>query len=225
MPNSGLASLLTVEGRHVFLLTSSEKTIMNLTFAHRKATQALNYFACQDSGRISKMKALKLVYFADRYHLRTYGRPITNDRYIAMKYGPVASSCKDLAEMSEFLGAEERTYSERFLAPSGHEYESKAAVDSVELSETDLEALIFVWREYGSKDGFELAVETHKFPEWKRHEDRLASPYESRVSMRYTDFLENAPQGVDPLPPLSPEQQSDLREQLEELHSIESIWR
>ena len=83
---------------------------MNLTFAHRKATQALNYFARQSSGRLNKLKALKLIYFADRYHLRTYGRPITNDRYLAMEYGPVASSCKDLAEMSEFLGKEEREY-------------------------------------------------------------------------------------------------------------------
>ena len=72
---------------------------MNLTFAHRKATQALNFFALSASGRMNKLKALKLVFFADRYHLRLYGRPITNDRYLAMKYGPVASSCKDLAEM------------------------------------------------------------------------------------------------------------------------------
>mgnify|MGYP001817648078 CR=1 FL=1 len=174
---------------------------------------------------MNKLKALKLVYFADRYHLRNYGRPITNDRYVAMNYGPVASACKDLAEMSEFLGDEERAYSERFLVPSKHDYQSKAEVDASEFSETDLEALEFTWREYGTKDGFVLADETHLFPEWKRHEIRLASPYESRVPMHYTDFLENPAEGVDRLPPLSEEDRNDLREQLEELHSIESIWR
>jgi len=77
---------------------------MQLSFSHRKATEALNFFAIKAGGRINKMKALKLVFFADRYHFRQYGRPVTNDEYIAMEYGPVPSGCKDLAEMSGFPG-------------------------------------------------------------------------------------------------------------------------
>ncbi|MCB1234479.1 MAG: SocA family protein, partial [Verrucomicrobiae bacterium] len=107
---------------------------MNLTFAHRKATQALNFFARKETGRINKLKALKLVFFADRCHLRRYGRPITNDRYLAMNYGPVASSCKDLAEMSEFLGSEERAYAEQYLAPDRHDYLSVGEIDEREFS-------------------------------------------------------------------------------------------
>jgi len=57
---------------------------MSLAFAHRKATQALNVLARNSGGTISKLKALKLVFFADRYHLRKYGRAIINDRYFAM---------------------------------------------------------------------------------------------------------------------------------------------
>ncbi|GAA5484594.1 Panacea domain-containing protein [Haloferula sargassicola] len=198
---------------------------MNLTFAHRKATQALNFFARKEGGRMNKLKALKLVYFADRCHLRRYGRPITNDRYLAMEYGPVASSCKDLAEMSEFLGKEETAYAQRFLSPAGHDYTSAAEVDVDEFSQTDLEALEFAWIHYGRRSPFDLADETHKFPEWKRHEARFQSPYESWVPMAYGDFFENPPEGVDQLPPLSPDEQADLREQLEELHSVESLWR
>lgn len=198
---------------------------MNLTFAHRKATQALNFFARQENGRINKLKALKLIYFADRYHLRLYGRPITNDRYLAMKFGPVASSCKDLAEMSEFLGEEERNYAERFLTPDGHDYESIEEVERCEFSETDLEALAFAWREYGKLDKYKLVDATHLFPEWKRHEARLSSGCESRVPMHYPDFIENPEAGTDPLPPLSPEDQEDIKAQLEELHAVESLWR
>lgn len=198
---------------------------MNLTFAHRKATQALNFFARKQSCQIDKLKALKLVYFADRYHLRLYGRPITNDRYLAMNYGPVASSCKDLAEMSEFLGSDEREYAEKYLAPAGHEFKSIADVEEREFSATDLEALGFAWKEYGDRDGFDLADETHEFPEWKQHQARLASPNESRLPMRYSDFLENPPEGTDKIPPLSEQEQADLREQLAEMESVESIWR
>jgi uncharacterized phage-associated protein len=202
-----------------------EGHIMNLTFAHRKATQALNYFAIQSAGKINKLKALKLVYFADRYHLRTYGRPITNDRYLAMNYGPVASSCKDLAEMSDFLGGEESAYVRQFLSPSGHDFASTSKVETIEFSETDSEAVEYAWRQYGDVSEFDLAKKTHQFPEWKQHESKLQSPYESRVPMHYKDFLENPPLGVDSLEPLSPEAQEDLSDQIDELHTIESVWR
>ena len=55
---------------------------MSLSLAHRKATQALNFLARQSpGGRINKLKALKLVFFADRYHLKV--APIGADsRYV-----------------------------------------------------------------------------------------------------------------------------------------------
>ena len=62
---------------------------MPFSFSHRKATQALNFFARQGGGSINKMKALKLVYFADRSHLRRYGRPVVGDEYLAMNFSPV----------------------------------------------------------------------------------------------------------------------------------------
>lgn len=168
---------------------------------------------------MNKLKALKLVYFADRHHLRRYGRPITNDRYVAMPYGPVASACKDLAEMSDFLGEEERNYATPFLrVVNKHTYESLQESDTDELSETDLESLHFAWDTYGSWDKFKLADHTHQFPEWKRHEAELASPTTSRVNMNYLDFLENPDAGIDKAPTLSEEEQADLREELQELN-------
>ena len=87
-------------------------------FVYKKATQALNFFAQQAGGRLSKLRALKLVFFADRYHLRKYGRLVTNDEYWAMDYGPVASNTKDLAELSAFLGEQEKAYATKFLEPA-----------------------------------------------------------------------------------------------------------
>ena len=36
-------------------------------------------------------KLYKIIYFAEKNHLSQYGRPITGDFFIAMKYGPVPS--------------------------------------------------------------------------------------------------------------------------------------
>ena len=123
---------------------------MPFSFSHRKATQALNFFARKAGGRINKMKALKLVYFADRYHLRKYGRPVVGDEYLAMNYGPVASGTKDLAEMSDFLGTEEARYAKRFIEPSetGIRFTSLANVDEKVFSASDREALAFAWRRW-----------------------------------------------------------------------------
>lgn len=199
---------------------------MLFPFSYRKATQVLNYFARQNGGNINKLKALKLVYFADRHHLRRYGRPITNDRYEAMPYGPVASACKDLAEMSDFLGEEERNYANPFLrVVNKHTYESLRETETDEVSETDLESLRFSWDTYSTWDKFQLAEHTHKFPEWKRHEAELASPTTSRVCMSYLDFLENPEEGIDAASPLSEQAQAEMREELQELREIDSLWR
>lgn len=44
-------------------------------------------------------KLFKILYFAEKGHLSKYGRPITWDRYIAMKDGPVPSSIYDLLKI------------------------------------------------------------------------------------------------------------------------------
>jgi len=89
---------------------------MLLEFDYKKATQAINYLAIKEGGRIEKLKLIKLVYFADRYHLRRYGRPMINDAYFAMPLGPVGSSVKDIAEFSSFLDETERVYANCYIA-------------------------------------------------------------------------------------------------------------
>jgi uncharacterized phage-associated protein len=44
-------------------------------------------------------KIFKIIYFADRKHLATYGRPIIGDFYIAMKDGGVPSRIYDMVKM------------------------------------------------------------------------------------------------------------------------------
>jgi uncharacterized phage-associated protein len=200
---------------------------MSLVFAHRKATQALNVLARNSGGTINKLKALKLVFFADRYHLRKYGRAITNDRYFAMPYGSVPSGTKDIAEMSEFLGPQERIYAERFLiksASDGHDVESCREPDLAVFSESDLEALKFAWDHFGQMDGFQLADLTHLYPEWRRHEAAIVSGECTRAPMNYDDFLEDPAEGVEPCHALSAEERRDRHEMLAEVRAFELCW-
>jgi uncharacterized phage-associated protein len=196
---------------------------IHLQFNYKKATQALNFLAIKSGGRIGKLKVLKLIFFADRYHLRKYGRPITNDEYFAMSYGPVASSVKDIAESSEFLGDNEREYATPFLAPEGHEVVSKAGHDSKVFSNSDLESLEFAWNKFGRFSDFDLVKITHRYPEWKKHKTALVEKNTSRVKMRYEDFFEDPSGYAEKCFELAGKEKVAKIEYLKEISKIESM--
>lgn len=195
-----------------------------LDFNYKKATQSLDYFAEKSGGTINRLKALKLIYFADRYHLRKYGRLITNDTYFAMDNGPVASGAKDLAEESDFTGREAQNYASNYLEASAkYDYVSKKPTDRAELSSSDVEALDYAWDKFGGLDEWAIVTLTHKYPDWYKH--RVALQTKDRVQMDLFDFLEDSNVRIDKCFELTDEDREIRRQQLAETLSIESIWR
>jgi uncharacterized phage-associated protein len=176
---------------------------LNIPAAVRKSTQALNYFArLSASGspraEINKMKALKLLFFADRFHLRKYGRTVSDCAYFAMARGPVASEAKSVAEESSRLPSPSRAYARRYVRrKDAYCYSSTAEVDAAVLSRTDMEALDFAWQTFGHYTEFELVEITHRYPEWRRHAAKLRQPGHRRVEMDYTDFFSDPVAGYN----------------------------
>lgn len=196
---------------------------VHLPFKYKKAAQALNLFAIENGGSINKLKALKLVFFADRYHLRKYGRPITNDEYYAMPFGPVASGVKDIAEFSDFLGETERDYAAQVIEhPDRYSIRSKATCNEKVFSKSEIEALRYAWENFGHVEEYALAELTHQYPEWKRHESALETI--QRIKMFYEDFFEDPPPGVDKCFDLTPEEKGDRLDYLREVSRIEKAW-
>lgn len=162
--------------------------------SYKKATQALNFFAVKKDGRINKMKAIKLIFLADKLHLRKYGRTIIGDSYLAMKFGPVGSQTKNIAEISDRLPKEISIYARKYIKPT-LDKNTFVSVNSVDLdlfSKTDIECLNKVYDEFSDKDQFELAEITHKYPEWFKHKKILDSGKKKSVDMNYDDFFLDA---------------------------------
>jgi uncharacterized phage-associated protein len=194
----------------------------HLPFNLQKTTQALNYFAVRSGNEINKMKAIKLLYIADRYHLRKYGRPISNDEYFAMEYGPVPSGGKDIAEHSEFLGAIERNYVEEFLKRcSDYDFQSIKAVDQDVLSESDKEALGFAWETFNKFDQYQLAEITHTYPEWQKHKNQITGR-NSRIRMDYEDFFDDP--DIDEYFQMDKASKVQALSLLKEHSTIENLW-
>ncbi len=159
-------------------------------FKHKKSVQALNYLAIREGGKINGMKAIKLLWLADRLHLRIYGRPITFDDYYALPHGPVGTQTKDIIEKSEYSYDEAIAYSDAFLTPKENHYiKSKADFIPKVFSETDREILAKIYDTFGGLDQFELRDLSHQFPEWLRFEKELKSGASKRYPMNWDDFF------------------------------------
>jgi len=60
-----------------------------------KAVEALAFIA-SERPRLSQKFFAKIFFYAEKWHLNDYGRPIIADTYIAMKQGPVPSAVRDI---------------------------------------------------------------------------------------------------------------------------------
>lgn len=173
-----------------------------LGFEFRKTIQALHYLIKHLGGQVNFMKLLKLIYFADRYHVRKYATLITQDDYVAMKLGAVGSTTMNILKREDiffrYATEEDAEYHDKYLrnvsdleiaaqeipaADEGDMYD--------ELSESDKEALDFAMEHFGGFPPFQLADITHDYPEWKKFEKVFREKRASVRSMKLADFLKD----------------------------------
>ncbi len=134
-------------------------------------------FLAQRVRDLDKLKAAKLLFFADKYHLLRYGRPIIGDRYHSLDYGPVPSQALDI--MNETIHdspsmVRKRPFRDLFESyvsvERGHRYprfRPKRDADLDIFSESEIEALDHTVAQYGKKTGGALIDLSHKEPVWK----------------------------------------------------------
>ncbi|MFH1671244.1 MAG: Panacea domain-containing protein [Candidatus Portnoybacteria bacterium] len=192
--------------------------------SYKKATQALNLLARKKDGKINKMKAIKLIFLADRLHLRKYGRPIVGDIYWAMKLGPVGSLTKNIAELSN-ISKDALVYAKKFIKPVDKRKQAFISLKKEDLSvfsKTDIECIEAVYNKFSDRDQFELAEITHNYSEWARHEKEL-NRGKKRAKMDYGDFFTDTQKGDD----LFFKNKSDLemaKESFEEMKEVSAFF-
>lgn len=67
---------------------------MRFQFDEKKGLEALAYIASRWEN-ITAFYAAKVLFFAEKYHINRYARPIVGDTFIAMPNGPVPSTLYD----------------------------------------------------------------------------------------------------------------------------------
>lgn len=164
-------------------------------FSINKIIQLLAYI--QEKSHINNyLKLIKLLFFADRYSLRTYGVPLTYDQYQAMRYGPVCSNTYDVIKKEDMfissVSAKERKLIEKSLQKTDkYSIEFLKPVNEKMLSISDKDSLDFAIANFGNISPFALASISHDYPEWKKYAKELNSGEVKRETMSYEDFFDD----------------------------------
>lgn len=136
----------------------------------RKAAQVIAYLAMKEQGCMPVLKAVKLVYLADRESLARFGFPILDEPYVSMPHGPVSSCSYDHINRKN---RSDDGWHDFLRDRSGHDV---AVVDGIvqddldELSDADIACLDTVWDKFGHMDRWQIRDWTHdraNIPEWE----------------------------------------------------------
>jgi len=149
-----------------------------------KATQMAARFVELAGGPVNYVKLLKLMYLADRAMLTRHGKPVTYDRWVRMKHGPVLSATYDLIKGSPpgYWGAH--------LQTNGFCVERVAESGTDDLSPAEQDAILDTFMEYGRFDTWALRDITHGLDEWQ-------DPGSTSVPLTYREVLEVEGLGAD----------------------------
>ena len=160
------------------------KKVKKLIFTHNleKAVEAILWIANQRQGEIDVYTIVKVLFFADFYHLNKYGRTICGDNYVALENGPVPSetyrilSPKRPAAQIHFTRIENIINPHR---PCNREY----------LSESDIEALEEGWKICKDASFDYLKKVTHQFAAYKNAWKKRG--FKKSYPINLMDLIEN----------------------------------
>jgi uncharacterized phage-associated protein len=192
-------------------------------FTPEKLVQALAFFADRGVRDLDKMKAAKLLFHADKYHLLRYGRPVLGDQYACMEYGPVPSASLNVMNdvvagdahfppvakelFDEYLTVEKKMFAKYPV------FRSRKQPDLDAFSDSDIEALEYAHTNYGAKTAWQLSEDSHAEPSWKLANEQRAPG--SSVMMDYRLFFEGHPEAADMLHFVEAQQEDrDVAEEL-----------
>lgn len=192
--------------------------MLTFRFDLDKFINALAFFAARGVKDLTKLKAAKLLYLADRHHMFRYGRPITGDRYIAMDLGPVPEGAFQLlgriTEPAEVDDPSRRRVLEHLDVYRGlwsrYKYpvvRARRQPDMDVFSDSEIEALGAVLKEFGKHPARALVDLTHEHRAYARA--NLNRSPGSSTDLPYEYFFEDAPEDSVPIQALAASEQED----------------
>lgn len=132
-------------------------------FDEYKAAQAAAYLLHKRGGKMSHLKLMKLLYLSEREAMDRYERPITYDHLVSMPHGPVLSQTYEYMT-GQTRSDEEKGWESLIADIQDHQVKLRHEVsrDKLDLlSDSEIEVLDDVFRQYGHWNRWKLRDYTH----------------------------------------------------------------
>ena len=165
---------------------------MRFVFDERRAAQAAARLLDKHGGTMPWLKLVKLLYLADRAALVEGGYPITGDRFVSMRFGPVLGRVLDL--IKDDCPAEDSVW-HGYVARKRFDACLVGNTESKRLSDVDRGILDGVFDAYGCLGEWDVVARTHALPEWK-DPGNTAIPIEPEEILRYSGYSEEEIESV-----------------------------
>lgn len=173
----------------------------------KKIANAIIYFIDNNVHSLGSTKLMKLCFYADKYHLEEYGKPIFNHSYTKLPRGPVPTWLYSIVRTSisgnydydfqeevnifnEYIGIEEVSYNKytQIIFTKKQEFNNKF------FSKTQLKILNKVIEEFRTITAAEISELSHTTNAWKNVEMNEQITYESMVddekTSQYVSYIQ-----------------------------------
>lgn len=165
---------------------------MRFVFDERRAAQAAARLLDKHGGTMPWLKLVKLLYLADRAALVEGGYPITGDRFVSMRFGPVLGRVLDL--IRDDCPVEDSVW-HSYVVRERFDARLAGNADNGWLSDVNRDLLDSVFDTYGCLKEWDVVARTHALPEWKDPGDS-AIPIEPEDILRYSGYSEEEIESV-----------------------------
>jgi uncharacterized phage-associated protein len=176
-------------------------------YSIEKVANSIVYFAEAGVEHLGKTKLMKLMYFADKKHLETYGRTIFFDDYYKLPRGPVASLTLNIINnLNEEDGEDFKSYTDEFLnilelklqVDEGQKitkFIPKTTFNQELFSKSELKIIEDISKKYKNHTKDEISHESHLLKEYINTQMNsiieLSDMVEDEESKNYITFWQN----------------------------------
>ena len=108
------------------------------------------------------------------------------------------------------------------ISKTAYNLQSVKLVDENVFSDSDIEALDFIWNKFSHLKRYQFADLTHKYPKWKKHEQALN--LNCRIQMDPEDFFNDPDSDVEKCFELNEQDRATRREHLAEMIALGFLW-
>lgn len=167
----------------------------------RKCWKILNmvyYFIGKSSGKIDKLKLMKLIWMSDRYNLINFGSFISNDTYCAMKNGPVPSLAYDITKRvidnthhnDVSIGQDfKNEVEDKIKIIDTYNLSSTGQPDLEFFSKGEIKVMDLIFDKLLNATPSKLSKYSHTAKEWKTFEDYFSKTDFGAKAIQKSDFL------------------------------------